>query len=368
MATKTLDPSDLAGYIFAGLSIVIVLGVLVWMFVRMQSESTDCLAMETLYGEQALVSSVDTSAPSFSNNLRDYYVLTAYNACSPGGFTNAFVSTCALSTIIGQGARCLDFEVYSIDGEPAISTSAEDSYNVKQTFNSVPFDAAMSMISDMAFSSSTCPCAKDPLFIHLRIMSDDKSIYGDIANSIEKNLSNRLLPPQFGYENNGMNLGATPLCQLSGKAVIMVDKQANPLFASTPLDELVNIASGSVFMRELRFTKDIKNGINPEALIDFNKKNMSIVLPDLSSSPKNGSFNHAKAHGCQFIAMCMQNFDANMEQCSRFFDRNGSSIVLKPKHLRFDPPTFKAPACPNPKYSYKARPLKLPGTSKTASI
>ena len=368
MTFSSKIPSDIGGYIFVVLSVIIVLGVLIWMFMLMQSESTDCLAMKALYDEHALVKSFDTSSPQFSNNLRDYYILTAYNACSPGGFTNSFVSTCALSTIISQGARCLDFEVYSIDGVPAISTSSLDSYDVKQTFNSVPFDDAMSMISDMAFSSSTCPCARDPLFIHLRIMSMDKSIYGDMANSIEKHLSNRLLPPQYGYENNGMNLGATPLCDLSGKAVIIVDKHANPLFASTPLDELVNIASGSVFMRELRFTKDIKNGISPEGLIDYNKKNMSIVLPDLSSSPQNGSFNHAKAHGCQFIAMCMQNFDANMRQCSRFFDRNGTSIVLKPEHLRFDPPTLEAPPCPDPKLSYKARSLSLPGTSKTASI
>ena len=351
----------MAGYALYGLSVVMVLGVLFWLLTLMQRQTTDCAAMELLYSDQALVKSLDTSGPSGGHNLRDYYVFTAYNACSPGAFTNSFVSTCALSAIIKQGVRCLDFEVYSVGGNPVISTSSENSYNVKETFNSVPFGDAMGMISDMAFSSSTCPCAKDPLFLHLRIMSDDRSVYPEIANSIEKNLSSRLLPPQFGYENNGLNLGATPICELAGKVVVMVDKKANPLFASTPLDELVNIASGSVFMRELRFTKDIKNGTDTEGLINYNKKNMSIVLPDLSYSPKNGSFNHAKAHGCQFIAMCLQNFDKDMEQCSRFFDRKGASIVLKPKHLRFDPPSFKAPPCPNPKNSYAGRKTSLPG-------
>ena len=38
-----------------------------------------------------------------------------------------------------------------------------------------------------------------------------------------------MLGPEYSYENNGQNLGATKLGELMGKAVIMADA-SNPIF------------------------------------------------------------------------------------------------------------------------------------------
>ena len=81
--------------------------------------------------------------PSGGNaRIFSFYVKTAYNCCSPGNFSNSFVSLCALRHCISLGARCLDFEIYSLDTEPVISTSTlsndlATSFFIKETFNSL---------------------------------------------------------------------------------------------------------------------------------------------------------------------------------------------------------------------------------------
>ena len=54
--------------------------------------------------------------------FRDYYIRTAYNACCTGQW-HSVVSTYALRDVIKQGARCLDFEIYSLQDQPVVATS-----------------------------------------------------------------------------------------------------------------------------------------------------------------------------------------------------------------------------------------------------
>ena len=359
---------EYASFALTALAVILIIITVIWIYRLTQLETVDCAAMELLYSDPAQISSFDARSPTFSYRLRDYYVKSAYNACSPGNFANSFVSTCALKTVIKQGARCLDFAIYAVGGAPIISTSAVDSFDVKETFNVVPFADAMETIADSAFASGTCPCAKDPLFIHLRIMSDDTSIYEQMASILESKLGGRLVGPQYGYENHGKNIGLEKLCQFRGKVIIIADKSVNNLFTSTSLDELVNIASGGVFMRSLRYTSGVRDSPDLMGLIEYNKKNMTIVLPDLSVSTDNYSFNQARASGCQFPTMCLQNFDANLEQFTEFFADAGTAFVLKPKHLRYVPNLIDAPPAQSEANSYKPRPMSVPGPGKVVTL
>ena len=72
--------------------------------------------------------------------------------------------------------------------------------------------------------------------------------------------------------------------------------------------------------QELKFTQDL-------TLTSFNKKNMSIVLPDWSADDKNPNFNIAREYGCQFIAMSFQNYDSNLEHYNAFFDGKRSLFL-----------------------------------------
>jgi len=336
---------------------LIVFIVVAWIYSKLTLNDANCSVMNTLYEDFPLIRTINPNNEQFSHNLRDYYIKTAYNACCAGTFKNDFVNLCALKNCIKQGARCLDFEVYSVNDKPVIATASVNDFTVKETYNSIPFVSGMETIRDYAFAGSTCPNPGDPLIVHLRIMSKNKPIYATMANDLYNTLERQLLGSRYSYENQGKNLGLVPIGNLMSKVIIIVDK-TNALFEDTPLDEYVNIASNSIFMRAIRYSQGTKYAPDMQEVIEFNKKNMTICLPDLSIDPKNPSSSLAMKYGCQMVAMAFQNFDANMEYYDEFFDSTGSAFVLKPAQLRYIPVTIPVPPPPPEKYSYKERPVK----------
>lgn len=356
-ATKMLKSATISQYIVLALCAVIILLMLTWVWNKSKLDDANCIRMDDLYKEFPTLHSLNPANVEFTHNLRDYYIKTAYNACCAGQFKNDFVNICALKNCIKQGCRCLDFEVYSVDNKPVVATSSVDNYSIKETYNSVPFADVLQTINDYAFAGGTCPNPNDPLIIHLRIMSNNRLIYNEMASNLESALSSRILGPKYSFENHGENIGALPLKTFLGKVIIAVDK-SNPLFADTNLDEYVNISSNSIFMRCLRYSDGIKYAPDMNEVVEYNKKCMSICLPDLSASDTNPSPSLAMKYGCQMVAMCTQNFDVNMEYYDETFDSAGTAFILKPKNLRFIPTTIAAPPAANPAYSYKERETK----------
>ena len=343
---------SMTSIIVIAIVIIILIIVLWWIYDKLTLDNKNCSAMNKLYNKFPSLHTISISNEQFSYNLRDYYIKTAYNCCSAGTVKNDFVNSCALKNCIRQGVRCLDFEIYSVDNTPVVSVSSKNEFDVKESYNSVSFSNAINVISDYAFSGSTCPNPGDPLLIHLRIMSNNKPIYDIMANT----LSRRLLGKKFSYENNGKNIGQTPLKELMGKVIVIVDK-SNPLFSDTLLNEYVNIASNSVFMRAIRF-HDVKYTPDMQELIEYNKKNMSIVLPDISTNIQNPSSTISLNYGCQMVALSLQSFDSSLEYYNEMFDTAGTAFVLKPIELRYIPVTIPVPPPPNPAYSYAKRDIK----------
>lgn len=337
---------------FALFSVFIIL-LAVWIYGKSTLNDSNCDTIARLYKEFGKVYSINLDKNDYKYNLRDYYVKTAYNACSGGQFKNDFVNICALENVIKQGARCIDLEIYSLDNEPVIATSSVNNYTVKETYNSVKFGDALTVIRNNAFSGSTCPNPKDPIILHLRIMSNNKAIHDKIGSLIEETLSGLTMGSSYSYENNGENFGQTPLKNLMGKVIIIVDK-SNPLFESSKMDEYVNLTSNSIFMHTLRHTADVKYSPDKDTLIKYNMKNMSIVMPDISASNDNYSAKSAWDCGCQFVAMCFQNLDSNMVLYNSMFSEVGSAYVLKPEKLRYLDSASKKTGV-NPNYSYEPR-------------
>jgi hypothetical protein len=335
--------------------VLLFLMVFIWCFNKLNLDKQNCTKIEKIFTKFPYINNINPDNPIFKNRLRDYYVKTAYNCCSSGNFKNDFVNLCALKNCIKQGARCLDFEIYSVENVPVIAVSSLDSFNVKGSYNSIPFAKAMDVVSTYAFSGGNCPNPNDPLILYFRIKSSSKKIQDAMANALYNTLEDRLLGPEFSYENNGRNIGGYPIANLMGKVVIIVDK-SNPIFTDTLFNEYVNLASNSAFMRGLRY-KDVEYTPDKEELIFFNKQNMTICIPDLSARNKNFSSALAMTYGCQFIAMSFQNFDNNMQYYTQFFDDAGSAFVLRPDRLRYIPTFIPIPKAAEPDVS--------PGTQKT---
>jgi hypothetical protein len=82
---------------------------------------------------------------------------------------------------------------------------------------------------------------------------------------------------------------------------------------------------------------------------------MTLSMPDLSAYDTNPSAALNFGYGCQWVGMCFQNFDANMEFYSLFFDKVGHSFALKPEHLRYVPVTVPIPPPQDPANSFTTR-------------
>jgi len=334
-----------------------IFGLSAYLIKKSRYMSKECYNINYVYNDIGKVGNFNVNSPENNGKkLRDYYIKTAYNCCALGNFKNTYVSTCALKQVIRQGVRCLDFEIYAMNNTPVVAVSSKEDYNVKGSFNDIPLSDVMKTIEQYAFSGGTCPNANDPLILHFRIKTVQKDIIIQMASILLNTVSNRLLDKEYSYEYQGNNLGAVTMDKLMGKIIIVVDKNNNR-FESTKLDEYVNMCSNSMFMRALR-NYNVKYTPDMDELIDYNKKQMTITMPDLSANDTNSpALLHTK-YGCQLIGMCYQNYDSNMEFYESFFAQSNSAFVLKPDNLRYTPTVAKRPPPQDPKLSYAPRAIK----------
>jgi len=298
------------------------------------------------------IRSINNSS-NFKFMFRDYYIKTAANCCSTGNIKNSMVSTCTLRNVIKDGVRGLDFEIYSVDNQPVIGTSTVDKYTVKEVYNRVEFKDAMGVINNYAFSRGSCPNPEDPIIIHLRFMSKNRKMYENMAEILEE-YKNKLLGPTYGFENNYKNFGETPLLTLKGKIVIVVCNENRFYRDVKPFYKYVNVASGAMFMRYLTNDK-MRNVSSLADLIKYNKKNMTIVVPDRQDGAPNPGSVASRKMGIQLSALQYQKNDTSLQEMRQFFNRANTAFVLKPEELRYVQRYIHPPKKQDPKLSFATR-------------
>ncbi len=346
-----------AGLVF----LLVIVAILCYLFVMQYTlQQTEKGSVNTIETARQLQSINDANR---EQPLRNFYIKTALNCCCLGEWKNNYVDMVALEYAIKQGYRCLDFEIYSLNDVPivAASTKMEDFHHT-ETFNHLNFTDVCTMINNMAFTQA--PNKDDPLFINLRIKSDnqDAKFATRIVACINQ-FGNRLLGPEYNYEFGGQNLGKVPIKNLMEKVIIMVDISNSIVKNNCDnkdlkcLHQYINIGNGSPFLHDLKYEMNVKNAPNMNELIEHNKKNMSIVFPDPPYTV-NVNFNVAKAFGCQFIGMMPLLKDANLKLYNKVFNQKGSAFALKPSELCYQPVVIETPKSQNPALSFATRKYK----------
>ena len=345
---------DFVSNMILGFILLLVILMIVYIIYLTKLPSRECDFMNDIYGTiNGNIRSINASDEDCSGNLNEYYVKTAYNACSGGSYKNDVVDICNLKAVLKQGVRGLDFEIYSIDNEPVVATSTADNYYIKETYNSVSFSNVMTTIQNYAFSGSTAPNFTDPILIHLRFMSNNQSMYSNLAN-IFKSYDSLLLGKEYSYETAGHNLGGEPLLNFMNKVILIFDRTNTAFLENKDLMEYVNMTSNSIFMRAYSYY-DVKNNPDLDELREYNKRNMTIVFPDSGSNPVNPNGVLSRDAGCQMVAMRYQTVDNYLLQSTLFFDNCGYAFCLKPQDLRYQPVTIAEPTTQDPALSYETR-------------
>lgn len=248
----------------------------------------------------------------YNTPINKFYIKTAYNCCSLGDYSNDNVGTCILTSILKQGVRCLDFEIFSIDDMPVVATSTTKSYHEKETYNSLPFREVISLISDQAFTGDISPNSGDPLFIHLRIKSSNLKMFTNlnkILNKVSKLKKGDVLP-------------STPVSAIMGKIVIIASHE-NKVYLKSGAYNMISGASNFYLYKY----ESIQN-LSTAEIAEMNKPtSMSIVLPPAGPNPPNIDINKIIKMQCNMMAMRYQLNDPQLKTYNEIF--NDCAFILK---------------------------------------
>ena len=328
------------------LLLICIIGV-VALYIFIKGEEDNCpnnkkdIRMGKIYANEKHVTAISSinNTTLFNRPLCNYYIASSYNSCCSDNFKKSCVSIDPLKTVIKNGARVLDFEIFSINNVPVVAVSPNDNVNLKGSYNYISLDEVFKTIAENAFTSLNSPNPNDPLFLNFRIKSNRKDIYSKLNKSILEYFEDRLLDKKWGYGGSDKDkLQYIKLNKLKSKVIIMANHDnGNYKRSDNPFYELVNLCTNSTNHR-IKKDYDVINAYSDEDLIDENKTIETITAPDWSIF--NGNSNAKKHHelGCQMVLMNYSNMDNNMEYYINFFNKGGSAFVLKPLGKRWIPP------------------------------
>ena len=325
----------------------ILFSLLSWIYIKLSIPSNACKRIQKLYElpnpyrseegflkqQGGVVIPPDTSY----NAPRNYHIKTAYNCCCIDGYKNNFVDECALIECIKLGARCLDFEIYSLNNKPVVAASTVHNNDIKETYNEIPFHRILHIIGTDAFDSEKTGCSNDPLYLHFRIKSGNPTIYDSMAESIKKELFNEansgrqdtmvVSKPSYDYKHF-LQDGWENFYQ---KIIIMCDSPNKNLIRDSKLKDFTNIIAGGEALSVLHFETLQATGKQSNSYLMRSSKNkFYMVLPNLNSKIKNYDVTYPLHNGCQFIAMKFQHFDTNLNSYFKYFkDKGNYAFVLK---------------------------------------
>ena len=114
------------------------------------------------------IGSINSGNAEHKHLLRDYYVMSSYNTCCGGNFTKDFVDIIPLKETIRQGARLLDFEIYSLDGEPVIAAGKEQMKYLLKEHIIVSLFTGYESSKNVSIFRFSCSKSNDPLFLSFK--------------------------------------------------------------------------------------------------------------------------------------------------------------------------------------------------------
>tara|TARA_B110000495_G_scaffold202694_1_gene223570 strand:- start:1011 stop:2411 length:1401 start_codon:yes stop_codon:yes gene_type:complete len=316
--------------------------------------------INSIFGSDDKIVSNDFKLDLITNKgkLADYMISSSYNSCCSGDFLDSYVSLDALKNVIHQGVRVLDFSIYLVKengkSKAVVGAAPDSSTNIKGTYNylnlgtppasrkeeqnkgvfeTIKNEAMMGVLTGE--KRRTCTNTKDPLFIHLRIMSaQSEKIYKSLAEQFDEVWSEGDM--QIFIKPEQDQLGEVPLNKLNNKIVIIISdpnvnhwREVNDKNWEDGGGELVLGKNDKIkkFMKKVSSFSDYQhrsdhmvkiNKTNAQssdvkAITGLTRKKIYIIIPDELSINDNMNYEIHHNMGCQMVCMNWQNLDGPLE-------------------------------------------------------
>ena len=250
--------------------------------------------------------------------LREYCIMASYNTALTGKYMNLDMIT----DVLKRGCRFMDLEVYSVDDKPVVAHSTDNTNFNLDVNNTLQLGDVLNRIASDGFSGSS-PNPNDPIFIHLRIKTTkDKTLKTNIGTIIEDKLGPRIYKAPL---SNTM-MAQTPISQLMGKVIIIVEKDLN---SKGPPMRYANMESGRIDFRkytdarlnaELHTPPHVKND---DTTTDVTE--MKIVFPDTESNLDAKRL--IPDYGTQILANRFYKPDHNLKEYEKIFSDKRAAFV-----------------------------------------
>ena len=306
-------------------------------------------------------------------SLVNCHVKTAFNCCSVNTYRNSWVSLKALNYCLEIGMRCLDFEIYSVNGKPVIGlNSREKNIDMKESFNKIPLEDAISVITNFNGGNLSRDVTQTPLLLHFRLKTKQKPALKQFAQ-IVKGISNRHTENYYDISKDAENEECfihNNLTLLNNKTIVIANFSSILTSSNIGSDSSTDIEKSSEFYRDFISNTNIDTAVNlisPSKFCDYttnrgvelavnnevepNKLTLSAPFSDFEGSCVPFNPKEVARRGVQLIGICAQkNLEKNANRMVNdyfqlFKINNGaySSYIAKSAdsdniHISYRPP------------------------------
>jgi hypothetical protein len=233
-----------------------------------------------------------------------------------------------LGVVLNRGVRFLDFEIYSLAGQPIVGySSAYDPTATNNEATNKTSDTFIQLSSVFKFILANKPSTiTDPLFIQLRFKTTKTEIYKMIVNYIQQLFGGALF--------SGKITGNTLFSSIVNKIIFVVDfKNSNTSYQNSDLQKsgLVNLETGNNTIHVISTMDLIKSAqkrinINTDGVtITANEKPAiwTLAYPDIMDTA-NPDIRTLMLNQCPNIIQCRFDYDdANLALYESLFINQG---------------------------------------------
>ena len=290
--------------------------------------------------------------------LADFYIASSSYSVFPGAEVYDYVSDTILPLAIKAGVRLIELDVYSDVNDKPVVGLKNQKLGVDYAYNTVSLEACCVSIANNAFNSISSPVSTDPFVLSLMFHTEKTKTINAAAEILKTTCRGNMLDSTFSYQRK--NLAVEPVCNLQSKLIVV----SGGAIKGTLMEELVNMSWSTSHLRRMTYTQ-ASQPHDQDELIDYNRNNITMVVPDIGEDLVNNNPQILFTFGCQWIMMNYGSIDTMMELYIGEFQEN--SVVLKPAALRpLKPKKYKKPTMPDPAVSFQ--PMKHTSPIYTATV